>query len=81
MQRLAHLGELCILYQPYGHYGSIIYTSFILPHLQYCSPLLLRVGKVQTNKIEDANHYVLGILTGHGKSLSYQELVKICNIS
>ena len=71
---------LRILYQPYGRYCSIIYTSFILPHLQYCSPLLLRVGKVQTNKIEDANHYILRTLTGHGKSLSYQELLNICKL-
>ena len=55
---MVHLGELRILYQPYGCYASIIYTSFILPHLQYCSPLLLGVGKVQTNKIEDFNHYI-----------------------
>ena len=50
------------------------YNSFILPHLEYCSPLLLRVGKVQVNNIEDANHYILRKLTGHGKSLSYQYL-------
>ena len=33
-----------------------LYNSFILPNLEYCSPLLLGVGKVQANKIEDANH-------------------------
>ena len=33
------------------------FKSFILPHPEYCSPLLLGVGKVQANKIEDANHY------------------------
>ena len=55
------------------------YKSFILPHLEYCSPLLLGVGKVQANKIEDANHYILRTLTGHGKSLSYQELL-ICKL-
>ena len=77
---MVHLGELRILYQPYGCYASIIYTSFILPHLQYCSPLLLGVGKVQTNKIEDVNHYILRTLTGHGKSLSYQELLNICKL-
>ena len=53
--------------------------SFILPHLEHCSPLLLWVGKVQANKIEDANHYILRTLTGHRKSLSYQELLNICN--
>ena len=56
------------------------YKSFILPHLEYCSPLLLGVGKVQANKIEDANHYILRTLTGHGKSSSYQELLIICKL-
>ena len=59
----------------------VLYQSFILPHLEYCSPLLLAVGKVQANKTEDANHYILRILTGHGKSLSYQELVNICKLN
>ena len=54
--------------------------SFILPHLGYCSPLLLGVGKVQANKIEDANHYILRKLTGHEKSLSYQELLNLCKL-
>ena len=33
-----------------------LYKSFILPHLEYCSPLLLGVEKAQANKIEDNNH-------------------------
>ena len=59
-----------------------LYKSFILPHLEYCSPLLLGVWKVQANKIEDANHYILRTLTGHGKSLymSYQKLLNICKL-
>ena len=39
------------------------------------------MGKVQANKIEDANHYILRTLTGHGKSLSYQELLNICKLN
>ena len=57
-----------------------LYKSFILRHLEYCSSLLLGVGKVQANKIEDANHYILRTLTGHGKSLSYQELLNTCKL-
>ena len=57
-----------------------LYKSFILPHLEYCSPLLLGVGKVEANKIEDANHYILRTPTGHGKSLSYQEQLNICKL-
>ena len=55
----------------------LLYKSFILPHLEYCSPLLLGVGKVQSQKIEEANHYIPRTLTGHGKSLPYQELLNI----
>ena len=51
-----------------------------LPHLEYCSPLLLGVGKVLAHKIESANYYTLRTLTGHGKSLSYQELLNICEL-
>ena len=55
--------------------------SFISPHLEYCSPLLLGMGKVQANsKIEDANHYILRTLKGHGKSLSNQDLLNICKL-
>ena len=57
-----------------------LYKSFFLPHLEYCTPLLLGVGKVQVNKIEYANHYILRTLTGHGKSLSYQELLNVCKL-
>ena len=57
-----------------------LYKSFILPHLEYCCPLLLGVGKVQANKIEDANHYILRTLTGHRKSFSYQELLNMCKL-
>ena len=57
-----------------------LYKSFILSHLEYFSPLLLGVGKVLAHKIEDANHFILGTLTGHGKSLSYQELINICKL-
>ena len=36
------------------------------------------MGKVQANKIEDVNHCILRTLTGHGKSLSYQDFLNIC---
>ena len=56
-----------------------LYKSFILPHLEYCSPPG-RGRKVLANKTEDVNHYILRTLTGHGKSLSYQELLFICKL-
>ena len=74
LRRITHfVPALWTLCQHYIHFLHFT-TSTI------CSPLLLRVGKVQTNKIEDANHYFLRTLTGHGKSLSYQELLNICKL-
>ena len=32
-----------------------LYNSFVLPHFEYCSPLLLGVGKLQASPLEDAN--------------------------
>ena len=59
---------------------DVMLALYILPPLEYCSSLLLGVGKVQANKIEDANHYIVGTLTGHGKSMPYQELLNICKV-
>ena len=48
-----------------------LYNSFVLPHLEYCSPLLLGVGKVQASRLEDANFYILRSILGYGKTISY----------
>ena len=42
-----------------------------MPHLEYCSPLLLGVGNVQASHLEDANFLILG----YGKNISYYELL------
>ena len=53
-----------------------LYKSFILPHLEYCSPLLLEVGRVQVNRLEDANYYILRSLLDYCKSILYEELLR-----
>ena len=35
------------------------YKAYILPHLEYCSPLLLGIGKGLNRKLESGNHYAL----------------------
>ena len=75
MRRLAHLGVLINRRFVPMDIMLALYKSFILR-----SPLLLGVGKVLAHKIEGANHYILRTLTGHGKSLSYQELLDICKL-
>ena len=54
-----------------------LYKSFILPHLQYCIPLLLGVGKVQANKIEDANHLYIKDTDGARKIIVFPRTHKI----
>ena len=52
-----------------------LYKAFILPHLEYCSPLFVGIGTGQRNRLEDGNCYILRTLIGHNKSISYDELL------
>lgn len=44
----------------------ILYKCYILPHLEYCSPLLLRINKTPASKLEAASYYVSKILLNFG---------------
>ena len=44
---------------------------FILPHLEYCSPLFVGIGTGQRSRLKDGNCYILRTLIGHNKSMSY----------
>ena len=57
-----------------------LYKAFILPHLEYCSPLLLGVGKTQVNKLEDTNYYILRSILGFGRQTPYEFLLKTVGI-
>ena len=47
-----------------------LYKAFILPHLEYCAPLLIGITKSLSDKLEDANNYILWTLLGLPKSIS-----------
>ena len=53
-----------------------LYKAHILPHLEYFSPLLLGIGKVEQGKMEDTNKYPLRTLLGVPKSTTYETLLK-----
>ena len=53
-----------------------LYKAFVLPHLEYCSPLFVGIGKVQSNRIDNANYYILRTLLGHAKTVPYEQLLK-----
>ena len=57
-----------------------LYKAYVLPHLEYCSPLLLGIGNAETTKMENTNYYLLRSILGFPKSVSYDYLLKIVNI-
>ena len=48
----------------------------ILPHLEYCSPLLVGVGRVLVSRLEGAIYYTLRC----HKSILYEDLLRIINM-
>ena len=48
-----------------------LYKAYVLPHLEYCYPLLLGISKVLKNNIERTNHHSIKTLLNLGNSASY----------
>ena len=59
----------------------ISYKCYILPHLQYCSPLLLGINKTLVNKIEAANYHALKVLLNVRKDLDYIYILSIAGMN
>ena len=57
-----------------------LYKANVLPHLEYCSPLLLGIGNAETTKMENTNYCLLRSILGFPKTVSYDCLQKIVNI-
>ena len=60
---------------------TILYKTFILPHLEYCSPLLLGLSKVQSDRLEDANYFIIRSILGYSKSVPYEHLLQTVNLA
>ena len=59
----------------------ILYKCYILPHLEYCSPLLLGINKALANKLKAANYYALKILLNVGNDIDYNSVLSIAGIN
>ena len=57
-----------------------LYKAYVLPHLEYCSPLFLGVGKVEASKMESTNYYILRSILGYSKTVSYDTLLRLADI-
>ena len=49
--------------------SQMLYKACILPHLEYCSPLILEVNKTLNKKLESTNNYALKALLNFGNSI------------
>lgn len=47
-----------------------LYKEYVLPHLEYCSPLLLCVGNAASSKIENISYCILRFILRNPKSAS-----------
>ena len=52
-----------------------IYKAFILPHLEYCAPVLVGLSSGLSNKLELTNQYAIRSLLNMAKSNSYSTLL------
>ena len=57
-----------------------LYKSYILPHFDYCSLLLVRINQTLSDKLENANYYVLRTLFNVPKSISYEQILLQYNL-
>ncbi|CAH3034941.1 unnamed protein product, partial [Porites lobata] len=49
-----------------SQYPYNLFIAYVLPHLEYCCPLLLGISKVLKNNIERTNHYAIKTLLNLG---------------
>ena len=52
-----------------------IYKAFILPHLEYCAPVLVGLLSGLSNKLELTNQYAIRSLFNMAKSTSYSDVL------
>ena len=57
-----------------------IYNAFILPHLEYCAPVLVVLSPGLSNKLELSNQFAFGTLMNIAKSYSYGDLLTLVNL-
>ena len=58
----------------------MLYKAYILPHLEYCNPLLLGINKTLNKKLASANYFALKVLFNFGNSFNYDSILSIVNM-
>ena len=53
--------------------------AFILPHFEYCGPVLVGIPKSLSDNLEDANYYILRTLLGLPNSTLHDSILRLIN--
>ena len=54
-----------------------LYKVYVLPRLEYCSPLLIGINKTLNSKLESANKYALKTLLNLGNNLDCDTILSL----
>ena len=57
-----------------------LYKWYILPHFDYCGPLLIGIINTLSDKLEHTNYYVLRTLFNLPRSISYEQILSQYNL-
>ena len=56
------------------------YKAYLLPHLEYYSPLLVGINRTLNSKLESANKYALKTLLNLGNNLDYDTILSLSDM-
>ena len=78
----ANIGALRRLKRLMPHNVSLsLYKACLLPHLEYCSPLLIGINETLSTKLEVlANKYALELLLNLGNDLDYDTIFSLSDM-
>ena len=57
-----------------------LYNVYVLPHLEYCSPLLIGINISLRKKLEHANYYGLRTLMNLSNNVSYESVLSLTSM-
>lgn len=57
-----------------------LYKAYVLPHFDYCSPLLIGISQTLSDELENANYYVLRTIFNLPKFVSYEKILSQYNL-
>ena len=60
--------------------SSSLYKAYLLPHLEYCSPLLIGINKTLNSKLESHNKYALKTPLNLGNNLDYNTILSLSDM-